>query len=168
MQKTIKIGKKSVKLDNNIVWTLIYKSQFGKDIVPILMPAIAALLDVVSGVMKSGETPDGQIDIKKMLQTIDGDYLTDAIVHLSGLEFTDFIEITWALAKTADDTIPEPETWLREFDSFPVDVIGPTVFDLITKGVVSSKNLKRLEDLKGKLQPESTSTISSLQQPKEG
>lgn len=168
MQKTIKIGKKDVTLDNNIVWTLRYKSQFGKDIVPILMPAMAAILDVVSGVVKSGQTPDGKIDIKDVLKTVDGEYFTNAIIHLSGLEFTDFLEITWALAKTADDKIPEPEKWYAEFDSFPVDVVGPAVFELIAKGVISSKNLKRLENLKKTLQPESTSTTSSSQRQKEG
>ena len=166
MVKTIKIGNQSVALDNNIVWALNYRNQFGKDIIPTLMPAMAALLDVISGVVKSGETVDGSLDMNKVLKTVDGDYFMDAMVHLSGLELNDFIELTWSLAKTADESVPEPEKWLRQFDSFPLDVIGPEVFTLIAKGVISSKNLKRLESLKKSLQP-STSTTSSSQQPKE-
>lgn len=166
MVKTIKIGNQSVALDNNIVWALNYRNQFGKDIIPTLMPAMAALLDVISGVVKSGETVDGSIDMNKVLKTVDGDYFMDAMVHLSGLELNDFIELTWSLAKTADESVPEPEKWLRQFDSFPLDVIGPEVFTLIAKGVISSKNLKRLESLKKSLRP-STSTTSSSQQPKE-
>lgn len=168
MIKTIKIGNKSVKLDNNIVWALKYRNQFGKDIIPTLMPAVAALLDVISGVLNSGQLSDGSIDINKILKTVDGDYFTNAIIHLSGLEFNDFIEITWALAKTADDDIPEPEEWLRQFDTFPIDVIAPTLFELITKGVMSSKNLKRLEGQIKSLQPASNSTTSSSQQQSEG
>ena len=166
MVKTIKIGNQSVALDNNIVWALNYRNQFGKDIIPTLMPAMAALLDVISGVVKSGETVDGSIDMNKVLRTVDGDSFMDAMVHLSGLELNDFIELTWSLAKTADESVPEPEKWLRQFDSFPLDVIGPEVFTLIAKGVISSKNLKRLESLKKSLRP-STSTTSSSQQPKE-
>ena len=166
MVKTIKIGNQSVALDNNIVWALNYRNQFGKDIIPTLMPAMAALLDVISGVVKSGETVDGSLDMNKVLKTVDGDYFMDAMVHLSGLELNDFIELTWSLAKTADESVPEPEKWLRQFDSFPLDVIGPEVFTLIAKGVISSKNLKRLESLKKSLRP-STSTTSSSQQPKE-
>ena len=163
MIKTIQIGDKEVALDNNIVWALHYRSQFGKDIIPTLMPLLAAVLDVVSGVVRSGEDVDGNIDVNKVLKTVDGDYVTDAIVHLSGLELNDFIEITWALAKTADETIPEPEKWLRQFDTFPLDVIGPEVFTMIAKGVMSSKNWTRLEGQLKNLQPKSSSTTSSSQ-----
>ena len=168
MIKTIKIGDKSVTLDNSIVWALKYRNQFGKDIIPTLMPAFAALLDIISGIVRSGETADGKIDLNNVLKTVDGDSFTDAIIHLSGLEFNDFIEITWSLAKTADDSIPEPEQWLRQFDTFPVDVIAPVVFELIAKGVMSSKNWTRLENLLKSLRPESTSMTSSSQQQSAG
>lgn len=167
MVKTIKIGNKSVVLDNNIVWALNYRNQFGKDIIPTLMPFMASLLDVISGVFKSGEAVDGSIDLNKVLTKVDGDYFMDAMAHLSAAELNDFIELTWSLAKTADDDIPEPKEWLREFDSFPLDILVPEVLGLIAKGVISSKNLKRLEGLKKNLQP-LTSTTSSSQEQSEG
>ena len=68
----------------------------------------------------------------------------DAVAHLSGLEFVEIINITWALAKCADESIPEPKKWVRQFDEFPVDEIAPELFDIVTKGVISSKNLKSL------------------------
>ena len=168
MERTIKIGNKAVRLNNNIGWTMEYKSQFGKDIIPTLMPMLAALADVVSSVLRdTGKAED--ISLKDILQAIDGDTITDAAIHLGGFEFEDFIDITWAMAKTADDNVPDPKTWIKGFDSFYVDEIAPQVFELITKGVVSSKNLKRLKMLKvTNLQPQSTSTQSSSQELSEG
>ena len=59
-----------------------------------------------------------------------------------------------------------PKRWVRQFDEFPLDVVGPAVFDMVLKGFVSSKNLKRLkkigESIKT-LQPTSHSMTSSSQ-----
>lgn len=169
MEKTIKIGDKDVRLNNNIGWALAYKDQFGRDIIPTLMPLLAGAVDIFSGLVNETGKTDS-INIADLAKIADGDSLINAAIHLGGLEFVDFINITWALAKSADDNIPEPNIWIKQFDSFPVDIVGPAVFDLIFKGVVSSKNLKRLEDLKRKIQPikESTSKISSLPVSNEG
>ena len=166
MQKTIKIGDKDVTLDNSIVWAIIYRNQFGTDIVPSLMPAIAACFDVMSGLFNTGEDMTKEIDVSEILRKVDGDYFLEAISHISGVELVDIIHLTWALAKTADEKTPEPEKWAREIGDFPLDIIGPALFDLVIKGVVSSKNLRRLEILKRKLRP-LNSTTSSSQQPKE-
>jgi len=161
MEKTIKIGELEVRLSNNISWALIYRDQFGRDIIPTLMPLLAGLLDILGGFLKNGKTDD--LSLGDVAEMMDGDELMNAYIHLSGLEFADFINITWALAKCADSSIPEPTMWVRQFEEFPVDVIGPTVFSMIFKGVVSSKNLKRLTSLKEKIQPILTSTQSSSQ-----
>ena len=160
MEKTIKIGDKDVRLKNNVAWTIIYRDQFGRDIVPTVIPLFASALDVVSGLIsETGKTED--ITIEDVAKIADGDALLNAAIHLGGFEFTDFICMTWALAKCADDSIPEPRQWVEQFDEFPVDIVAPAVFKLIFKGMVSSKNLKRLKELKKKLQPTSISTQSS-------
>ena len=140
MEKTINIGTKDVRLNNNIGWTIDYRDQFGQDIIPTLMPMLAAALDLIKGLLEEAENTEN-IEWKDILKTIDGDTLLDALIHLGGLEFRDFINITWAMAKCADDTIPEPRTWVKQFEVFPVDEIAPVIFELIYKGVVSSKNL---------------------------
>lgn len=166
MEKTIKIGKKSVRLNNNISWAIVYRDQFGRDIIPALMPLLASALDIISGLInETGKTED--IELADLAKLADGDALLNAVIHLGGFEFTDLICITWALAKCADEDIPAPREWIAQFDSFPIDVIAPEVFTLIFKGVVSSKNLKRLEDLKKKIQPTSISTQSSSPDSKE-
>lgn len=162
MEKTIKIGKKSVKLNNNVSWAIVYRDQFGRDIIPTIMPLFASAIDIISGIInETGKTDD--IELTDLAKLADGDSLLNAAIHLGGFEFTDLICITWALAKCADEDIPEPREWIKEFETFPVDVVAPEVFSLIFKGVVSSKNLKRLEDLKKRIQPTLTSTQSYSQ-----
>ena len=166
MEKTIKIGNKAVKLNNNIGWALAYRDQFGRDIIPALMPLLAGALDLMAGIVsETGKAKD--ISLEDLITVLDGDRLMDAVIHLGGLELTDFVNITWALAKSADDDIPEPREWVKGFDTFPLDVVAPAVFELVSKGLVSSKNLKRLEDLKTKIQPALNSIRSSLQESKE-
>ena len=164
MEKTIKIGKKDVRLNNNIGWAIAYKDQFGRDIIPTLMPLLAGAMDLFSGLVNETGKTDS-INVADLAKIADGDALINAAVHLGGLEFVDFINITWSLAKCADEEIPEPKQWIKQFDTFPVDIVGPAVLELIFKGVVSSKNLKRLEDLKKRIQPikESTSKTSFSQ-----
>lgn len=162
MIRTIEIGNKEVRLSNNIGWTMIYKDQFGHDIVSTLTPMLAAGLDLISGFLSDVDTSK-PIDAVDLLKKIDGDVLIDAMAHLAGVELVDLINITWAMAKAMDDDIPEPKRWVRDFEEFPIDVIAPEIAKLAFKGMVSTKNLKRLMSLKEKIrtiQP-LTSTQSS-------
>ena len=160
MEKTVQIGNKEVHLNNNIGWAIDYRDQFGQDIIPTLLPMVAAALDLIKGLLEEVEDTNN-LEWRDILRLIDGDTLFDALIHLGGLEFRDFINITWAMAKCADDSIPEPRTWVKEFEVFPVDELAPTVFDLIFKGVVSSKNLTRLKDVKKSLQPMTDSNYTT-------
>lgn len=152
MIKTVKIGSKEVILDNNVGWTLIYRGQFGQDIIPSIMPLLAGAMDVISGLFQ--EVGDvSEISIDDIAKLTDGDALINAMIHIGGFEFVDFLNITWAMAKNADDSIPEPKQWVKEFDEFPIDVIGVEVVKLIFKGMISSKNLKRLNAKIKSVQP---------------
>lgn len=166
MEKTITIGNKDVRLCNNVSWAIIYRDQFGRDIIPSLMPMLAGVLDIFAGLInETGKTDE--ISLGDLAKLADGDALINAMIHVGGFEFVDLIKITWALAKCVDDNIPDPKTWVKGFDSFPVDVVAPAVFELIFKGVISSKNLKRLEDLTKRIQPTLISTQSSSPESKE-
>lgn len=162
MEKIIKIDNKEVKLNNNVSWTLAYRDQFGTDIVPTLMPLIAAAMDVISGIFNEIGTGK-EIGVDDIAKVLDGDRIVDIVAHLSAVEFTDFVNITWALAKCADDDIPEPRTWLRQFDEFPLDIIVPAVAELVVKGMISSKNLARLKGMKANLRKPLNLTQSSSQ-----
>lgn len=162
MEKTIKIGKKNVRLSNNVGWTMAYRDQFGRDVVPALLPMIASAMDIISGFLaETGKTD--KIELEDILKVMDGDSLVDAMIHLGGLEFVDLLNVTWAMAKCSDEEIPEPREWVKQFEEFPVDVVAPEVVKLIVRGMVSSKNLKRLEDMMKALRPEKSqqTTLSS-------
>ena len=143
MIKTVKFGKNEIILDNNIGWTMVYRDQFGTDIIPSIMPILAGMVDILSGVAEDiGDKKE--IGIEMLGELSESGKLEEAIIKASSAEFVDFINITWALAKNADDNISDPREWVKQFDEFPVDVIGPEVFKLIFKGMISSKNLKRM------------------------
>ena len=162
MEKIIKIGKQEVRLNNNVAWTMEYRDQFGKDIVPVIMPLMASMVEGVSTIIaESGK----EVTIESIAESLQGRAI-DVMLPMFQTEFVDLvINVTWAMAKAADEGIAPPKQWVRQFETFPLDIVGPAVFDLVLKGFVSSKNLKRLknlgENLK-KLQP-SHSTTSSLQ-----
>lgn len=138
MIKTIKIDDNTeITLSNNIGWAMEYREQFGHDIIPDLLPALSAIVSMLGELSADKK---GRVDLKK----IDKDILQDALVNLAGLQFVDFINLIWALAKNADEKTPEPKKWVKQFEVFPLDVIAPEVFRLITEGLVSSKNLPRL------------------------
>lgn len=167
MEKTIKIGDKEVRLNNNVGWAMIYRDQFGRDILQTLTPMFASALDVIGGIIsQTGKTKN--FEMEDLLAVMDGDSLLDALAHIGTFEFVDVINLTWALAKTADEDLPDPKIWVREFDTFPIDVIAQEVFGLLIGGLVSSKNLRRLEEIKTELRPESISTPSSSQDSNEG
>lgn len=158
MEKKIKLDSKtSVKLNNSVYWTVIYRNQFGRDIVPTLIPALNAGIDIVMAVYQA---TGGQMPDKDAIKRIDADALKDALIEASGLEMVDILHVMWSMAKCADEEIPDPDEWLRGFGSFPLDVIGPALFELLYKGFISTKNSQRLQNLFGNLKPESTSTKS--------
>lgn len=157
MEKKVKLdSKNSILLNNNVGWLFIYKDQFGRDIVPSLVPVLNAGIDLVFGIYKE---LGGNITKERLMQ-VDPAALTDAIYAMAGIESVDLIHIVWALAKNADEEIPEPREWVKQFDVFPIDIIAPEVYNLVFKSMVSTKNLKRLQNLKESLQPALTSIAS--------
>lgn len=162
MEKIIKIGKQEVRLSNNVAWTMEYRDQFGKDIVPALMPVLASLMEGVAAIVS--ETGKSEISVADIAAALEGRTM-DVLLPLYQVEFVDaVVNVTWAMAKAANESIDPPKKWVRQFEEFPLDVVGPAVYDLVLKGFISSKNLKRLkklgESLKN-LQPSHSTTSSS-------
>ena len=164
MIKTLTIGNKEVRLTNNVGWTLVYRDQFGHDIISTLTPMLAVALDLSSGFLQTVGVGKKEVTAEDVLMTLDGDVLIDALAHFAGIEFVDLVNITWAMAKAYDESLPEPRIWVQGFDEFPVDVIAPEVAKLVFKGLVSTKNVTRLMNLfknvKG-IQPLTLTPLSS-------
>lgn len=157
MIKNIRIEDKDIILSNNTVWTMIYRNQFGHDIVSTLTPVAASMADLVGGFFE-GVGENGEVQLRDVVKQIDGDRLIDAVAHLSGLEFVDVLNITWAMAKAADSSIPDPMTWVTEIEVFPVDIIVPEVVGLAAQGLLSTKNLMRLRQILKKVKVAKPST----------
>lgn len=158
MEKVIKIGSKDVRLNNNVGWTMEYRDQFGKDIVPVVLPVLASVIETAASVMSEGN----EMTVADIASALEGRAM-DVLLPLFQVEFVDMVvNVTWAMAKAADESIAPPKQWVRQFDSFPLDVVVPEIFSLAMNGFVSSKNLERLKSLRINLQP-LTSTTSSLQ-----
>ena len=146
--KNIKIDKdNSIKIDSSINWLLIYRGQFGRDILPDILPLISAGVDIAINMLgeSEGET------VQEKIANMDSDKVESAMLSLAGLEFTTFFQIVWAMnansrKKNGEEIVPFEE-WVEQQEEFPVDLIAPAVAGLLTKSMVSSKNLKRLQDL---------------------
>lgn len=161
MEKIINIGEHEVRLNNNVAWTMEYRDQFGKDIVPALMPVLATMIEGVSSVI--AEAGAEKIELESLANALEGKTM-EILMPLFQVEFVDtIINVTWAMAKAADETIAPPKRWVRQFEPFPLDVVVPAVYELVLTGFVSSKNLTRLKSI-GKslrnLQPSHSMTLS--------
>lgn len=162
MEKIIKIGNQEVRLNNNVAWTMEYRDQFGRDIVPALMPVLASFLEGVSTI--AAESKGKELTVADIAEAVQGRAM-EVLLPMFQVEFVDVIvNVTWAMAKAADENIEPPKKWVRQFEVFPVDVIAPAIYELVVVGFVSSKNLNRLkkigESLKN-LQPSHSMTSSS-------
>ena len=167
MEKIIKIGEKEVRLNNNLAWTMEYRDQFGKDILPVIMPMIASIVEMASSIIS--EAKGDTLMLKDLASALEGRAL-DILLPMFQVEFVDtIINVTWSMAKAADEKIDPPKKWIRQFDEFPLDIILPEIWDLLLKGLLSSKNRERLTSIRKKIkasQP-SLSTMSSSQHSKE-
>lgn len=158
MIRTIKFDDNhSVEMSSNIGWLLNYRSQFGKDILPDLMPVIESLVTLVASLFDGS----AEITVDEVIAKIDRDALSDLYLSLSNLEFTTIINIAWALAKTADDSIAAPEEWVKQFDVFPLDTLVVEMFKMIAESSVSTKNWRRLQSLTKTLKPSMSISLSS-------
>lgn len=156
MIKEINISEnQKIKLNASLGWVLRYRAQFGHDILPDLLPMLESGLVLVGGAMDES----GELELRKLL---DFDTVSSAMISFAGAEFTTALNIIWAMAKNADDSIPAPFEWANQFENFPLDQIVPEVLDAVINTVVSEKNRKRLGALKKKIQPEASTRTESL------
>lgn len=112
MEKTIIIDGKPIEFKSTGATALRYKAQFGNDYLA---------------------------DILKLspLTKLDMDNLTDEDLKL--IDFEVFYNIAWTLAKTANKGIPDPLSWLDEFDEFPLFDILPDIQDMLLANIQQTK-----------------------------
>ena len=146
MEKIINIGDKEVKLSNNVAWTMEYRDQFNKDVMEAMMPIITTLIETVTTIINESGS-DGEISTKDISEALQGRAF-EITLPLMQLGLNDsVVNVVWAMAKAADETIAPPKQWVRQFETFPLDEIVPEVGQMILSGFASSKNLERLRSL---------------------
>ena len=148
MIKTIEINEEQ-KFDVNSAagWLFIYRSQFGHDILPDLLPLMEGIASAAISVIPQIDTTQEEVDVNAVLSHLDMADVSDLIYSFAGLEAVTVINILWSMAKNADKSIETPETWINQFEVFPIDVIVPELFELVLKSCMSSKNAKSLQNL---------------------
>lgn len=62
-------------------------------------------------------------DLAKLEKVKNGNY--------DALTLAPFYDIIWVMAKTADDTIPDPISWYDTFESFPVTDVFSQLRDIL-------------------------------------
>lgn len=144
MQKLITLENgQEILLDGNITWTMIYQNQFGRDIIPDLMPALSTIVELAASVAEGGADID---DFRAVIASLGDGNAANAIAELTTFKTTDLLNIIWSLAKCANEDIAPPYQWLRQFDVFPLDKIIPEAFGLVMDSSISLKNLTSLRE----------------------
>lgn len=116
METTITIDNKPVTFKSSGAVPKRYKMQFGRDFFKDLIGM--GLVDKDYGRLSENEQLES---IRK-------------------IDFDMFYDIAWTLAKTADDKVPDPLTWLDSFETFPiVDIVGE-LQDILAATISSKKN----------------------------
>lgn len=117
MEKTLKIGNNEVKMKSTAGTMMRYRNNFNRDFIKDLM----ALQ-------------------KKLTNKIDNGTEFEAI------DLDIFEKIAWCMAKTADNTIPDIENWLDQFDTFDIMQVLPEIMELLVANMEQINSKKKIEE----------------------
>ena len=141
MIRTIRIGEQDVRFDTSLSWMFRFRNQFGHDPIDVIMPAVKAAVPLVE--LEGGE-----------LTAADFDLVTDI---LGEINFTDALQLIWALAANGDRNIDEPEVWYGKFEYFPLDEVLQEIAPAMLESCISTKKFKALSQSIKKAVPKMTS-----------
>lgn len=165
MKKQIEFENHSVEVDTSAGWLFVYRTHFGRDILPDIMPALESALTIAVDALRKINLDD--ITAENIARAMDQEMLEEMYSKMAGAELITIYQIFWATAKNADKKIPSVAEYFNQFDCFPVDEIIPQLFGSILDSSISSKNVTSLlTSLKERTR--STSTGSSSQGSTEG
>lgn len=117
MEKTLTIDGQEVKFKVSGGTTTRYRANFGRDMFVDLLKMTPIMKEMEKG-----------LDIENLSRET-----------LERLDFDVFINFIWVFAKTADSGVPDKQTWLDEFDEFPVLDIFLELQPLLEKSLALSK-----------------------------
>ena len=138
MRKVSDLEGRSVELNSSAGWLYIYRSNFGRDILPDIMPMLQGLLTLVIDFMKQSES--GTITVDNLIEFADEETIDNLAITFSGLETVTILNIFWSMVKNADPKTPDPVEFFSDFECLALDQMLPAMFELIVQSSVSSKN----------------------------
>lgn len=160
MIKTINMGEgQSFEINTSNGWLYTYQEQFGHDVLPVLLPAVEAIIQALADIMK--ETKGDSTEIAEILQAADGQTISDMFITLSGLQLTTVINIVWAMAKNAHDDIESPREWINKYDIFPWDIVVPEALSAALEACISKKKYQKIQGTLKKLKPSASNESQS-------
>lgn len=115
MEKIIEIDNKKIRFKSTAGTLMRYRNNFGRDLIK----------DIVALDKKFKKVKDGT-------------------EQFAILELDMFEKIAWAMAKTADNQIPDIEHWLDDFDSFSIMKILPQIMELLIGNLRQDNEKKRM------------------------
>lgn len=65
--------------------------------------------------------------------------------EIEAVDLDIFEKITWCMAKTADDTIPDIEKWLDQFETFDIMQALPEIMELLVSNMEQVNSKKKNE-----------------------
>jgi len=123
MEKTITIDGKPITFKATASLGYRYKQQFG--------------VEYLAELQKLQDFTDSKT--QKKIKTVDGKTVVIDDYDYSKLSLEFLYNLLWAMAKTADPSIPDPVAWLDSFNVFPVVDIWKQLQDVVI-GNLASKN----------------------------
>lgn len=162
MIKTINMGEgQPFEINSSNGWFYIYQEQFGHDVLPVLLPAVEAIIQALADLMKG---MDEKIeDVTEILKAADRDTLSDMFITLSGMQLTTVLNIVWSMAKNAKHDIASPQEWVNSFDVLPWDIVVPQALLAALEACMSKKKFDTIRKTLGKLSPSVSSESQSQQ-----
>lgn len=128
MEKTITICGRDVTFKATGGLPYRYKSQFGREYIQDLIQIERAVSDI--------KAPP-----KNSSKTVQEAYELATAYALTGTALELMYNILWCMAKTADDTIPDPQRWLDSFERFSVFDVWSQIEDIVNANMeIAPKN----------------------------
>lgn len=127
MEKTVIIDGKQVRFKATGGLGYRYKAQFGRELIQDLIAIEQATLTV---------------DATKLLGKKSKEARELAVAYaMTGQALEMIYNVLWCMAKAADETIPDPQTWLDSFETFDVWDIWSELEDIAGVNMaISPKN----------------------------
>lgn len=116
MEKVLNIGGKQIKMKSTAGTMMRYRNNFNRDFIKDLVKLQSKLSDKLE---------KGQ--------------------EFEALDLDIFEKIAWCMAKTADNSIPDIENWLDEFDTFDIMQVLPELMNLLVANMEQINDKKKLE-----------------------